>query len=228
MSSRSRQGRVIRTQMLAGYRYCRYGGGMTTGPTPAVRRGRGRPRRPGTDERIKAAAADLMLQRGFDGMTMDDVAARAGVGKATVYRRWPSKDDLAVAAMETLYSAEIPEPDSGSIVTDLTEGYRSVLDFVNTPDGEAFLRTSIAEWVRDDRIAALYRASSERREQQSRDTFHRAIARGEVRADIDVDAAVQWLGGMLATRAITHRAMPTPDEAEALVEFTLRGVLKSP
>ena len=45
-----------------------------------------------------------MLQRGFDKMTVDDVAARAGVGKATVYRRWPSKEDLAVAAMETLYS----------------------------------------------------------------------------------------------------------------------------
>jgi AcrR family transcriptional regulator len=201
---------------------------MTTSPPPVVRRGRGRPRRPGTDERITAAAAELMLQRGFDGTTMDDVAARAGVGKATVYRRWPSKDDLAVAAMETLYSAEIPEPDTGSIVTDLTESYRSVLAFVNTPEGEAFLRTSIAESVRDERIAALYRASSERREHQSRETFRRAIERGEVRADIDVDAAVQWLGGTLAIRAITHRPMPTEDEVGVLVEFTLRGVLTSP
>jgi AcrR family transcriptional regulator len=169
-----------------------------------------------------------MLQRGFDGTTMDDVAARAGVGKATVYRRWPSKDDLAVAAMETLYSAEIPEPDTGSIVTDLTESYRSVLAFLNTPEGEAFLRTSIAESVRDERIAALYRASSERREDQTRDTFRRAIERGEVRPDIDVDAAVQWLGGMLATRAITHRPMPTVEDVGPLVEFTLRGVLASP
>jgi AcrR family transcriptional regulator len=201
---------------------------MTTSPSPTVRRGRGRPRRPGTDERITAAAAALMLQRGFDGTTMDDVAAQAGVGKATVYRRWPSKDDLAVAAMETLYSAEIPEPDTGSIVTDLTESYRSVLTFVNTPDGEAFLRTSIAESVRDERIAALYRASTERREHQSRETFQRAIERGEVRPDIDVDAAVQWLGGLLATRAITHRPMPGPDEVGALVEFTLRGVLTRP
>ena len=58
-------------------------------------------RRPTT--RITAAAAELMLQRGFDRTTVDDVASRAGVGKATVYRRWPSKEDLAVAAMETLY-----------------------------------------------------------------------------------------------------------------------------
>ena len=129
---------------------------MTTSPgSTQVRRGRGRPRDPGTDDRITTAAAELLLQRGFDRTTVDDVAARAGVGKATVYRRWPSKEDLAVAAMETLYSSEMPEPDTGSIRTDLAASYRSVLTFVNTPEGAAFLRTTIAESVRDGRIAAL-------------------------------------------------------------------------
>ena len=191
-----------------------------------ARRGRGRPRDPATDQKITKAAADLMLLRGYDRTTVDDVADRAGVGKATVYRRWPSKEDLAVAAMETLYSAEMPEPDTGSIVSDLAAAYRSVLAFVNSPDGQAFLRTSIAESVRDERIAALYRASTERREQASRVTFERAIARGEVRPDIDIDSAVQWLGGLLALRAITNRPMPRVQDADQLVEFTLRGVLK--
>jgi AcrR family transcriptional regulator len=190
-----------------------------------VRRGRGRPRDPETDARITSAAAELLLQRGFDRTTVDDVAARAGVGKATVYRRWPSKEDLAVAAMQSLYSTEMPEPDTGAIRTDLAESYRSVLTFVNTPGGAAFLRTSIAESVRDDRIAALHRSSTEQREQQTRVTFERAVARGEVRPDIDVDAAVQWLGGLLAIRAITHRPMPTVEDVDKLVEFTLRGVL---
>jgi AcrR family transcriptional regulator len=193
-----------------------------TGP---VRRRRGRPRDPGTDTRITAAAAELMLQRGFDRMTVDDVAARAGVGKATVYRRWPSKEDLAVAAMETLYAVEIPEPDTGSIAGDLTESYRAALTFVNSAEGQAFLRMSIAESVRDERIAALYRASTERREQESRRTFERAIERGEVRPDIDVDAAVQWLGALITSRTITQRPVPTVDEVDRLVEFTLRGVL---
>jgi AcrR family transcriptional regulator len=194
------------------------------GDLEPVRRGRGRPRDPGTDERITAAAAALLLQHGFDRTTVDDVAARAGVGKATVYRRWPSKEDLAVAAMETLYSTEIPEPDTGSIRSDLLESYRSVLAFVNSPDGSVFLRMSIAESVRDDRIAALHRASTERREAFSRETFERAVERGEVRADFDIDSAVQWLGGLLVTRAITHRPMPSVEDAETLVEFTLRGV----
>jgi AcrR family transcriptional regulator len=197
------------------------------GETP-VRRGRGRPRDPSTDARITAAAAELLLERGFEKTTVDEVAARAGVGKATVYRRWPSKEDLAVSAMERLYDAEFPEPDTGSIATDLAESYRSVLTFVNSPQGAAFLRMSIAESVRDDRIAALYRSSTLRREEQSRITFERAIARGEVRPDVDVDSAVQWLGGMITVRAVGGRPMPTLDDVDALVAFTLRGVLAEP
>ena len=198
---------------------------MTTSPgSTQVRRGRGRPRDPGTDDRITTAAAELLLQRGFDRTTVDDVAARAGVGKATVYRRWPSKEDLAVAAMESLYSSEMPEPDTGSIRTDLAQSYASVLAFVNTADGEAFLRTSIAESVRDDRIAALHRESTELRENASLVTLERAIKRGQVRPDIDLDSAIQWLGGLLAIRAITHRPMPSVDDADVLVEFTLRGI----
>jgi AcrR family transcriptional regulator len=196
----------------------------TQGESP-VRRGRGRPRDPSTDDRITTAAAELLLERGFDKTTVDEVAARAGVGKATVYRRWPSKEDLAVSAMERLYQAEFPEPDTGSIRTDLAESYRSVLTFVNSPEGAAFLRMSIAESVRDERIAALYRSSTIRREELSRVTFERAIARGEVRSDIDVDSAVQWLGGMITVRAVSGRPLPGVDDVEALVDFTLRGVL---
>jgi AcrR family transcriptional regulator len=210
--------------MTRGPHYHAEAGGVDANDPP-VRRGRGRPRDPATDQKITKAAADLMLLRGYDRTTVDDVADRAGVGKATVYRRWPSKEDLAVAAMETLYSAEMPEPDTGSIKGDLAASYRSVLAFVNTPEGEAYLRTSIAESVRDDRIAALYRASTQRREDASRATFERAIARGEVRADIEIDSVVQWLGGVLAVRAITNRPMPTADDVDELVEFTLRGVL---
>jgi AcrR family transcriptional regulator len=166
-----------------------------------------------------------MLQRGFDKMTVDDVAARAGVGKATVYRRWPSKEDLAVAAMEEIYSAELPDPDTGSIRGDLTENFRNVLNFVNSPEGEAYFRMSMAESIRDPRIAALYRASTERAEETAALMYERGIARGEVRPDIDIPTVVQWLGGLLGARAITHRKLPQSDDVDRLVEFTLRGIL---
>lgn len=146
------------------------------------------------------------------------------MGKATVYRRWPSKDVLAVAAMETLFAAEFPEPDTGSLRADLTETYARVLAFVNTPAGAAFIRVSLVESVRDERIAALHRASTVRREEQARRTFERAVERGEVRPDADVDSAVQWLGGLIAARAVVGRPMPLPEQVDALVDFTLRGV----
>jgi AcrR family transcriptional regulator len=193
-----------------------------------VRRGRGRPRDPSTDGRITQAAADLLLSRGFEKTTVDEVASNAGVGKATVYRRWPSKEDLAVAAMETLFAQEFPEPDTGSIVSDLRENYRRVITFMNTPAGAAFMRMTVVEAVRDERIAALYLSSTLRREEQSRRTFERAIERGEVRPDADVDTAVQWLGGLLTTRAVVGRPMPTVEDVEDLVQFTLRGVLADP
>src|SRR5665811_2530483 len=98
-------------------------------------------------------------------------------------RRWPSKNDLALAAIEELFANEFPEPDTGTIRGDLTESFRSVLTFVNSPEGEAYLRTSIAESIRDERIAALYRASSERAEDIAARMYARAIERGEVRAD---------------------------------------------
>jgi AcrR family transcriptional regulator len=189
------------------------------------RRGRGRPRDPETDTRIIQAASDLMLRRGFDRMTVDDVASAAGVGKATVYRRWPSKEDLAVAAMEALYTDEIPEPDTGSIVGDLRATFRSVLMFANSPAGLAYLLTAITEAVRDERIAAIYREAIERAEAKARRMYERAIARGEIRADIDLDYCVQWLGGMLASRRITNRPMPRVDEADSLVDMVLRGIL---
>ena len=188
------------------------------------RRGRGRPRDPETDSKITRAAAELLLLRGFDKTTVDEVAARAGVGKATVYRRWPSKEDLAVAAMETLYSAEFPEPDTGSIRGDLAASYRSFIAFANTDTGKAYMRMSITESLRDERIAALYRASTERRELEARRSLERAIERGEVRKDADIDTAVQYLGGIIIARVILGRPLPQLEDVDDLVEFTLRGI----
>ena len=189
------------------------------------RRGRGRPRDPETDRRITAAASKLMLQRGFDKMTVDDVAAAAGVGKATVYRRWPSKEDLALAAMEQLYAQEIRQPDTGSIETDLRQGFHDVLTFANSAEGASFIRMSVAESVRDPRIAELYRQATQRREDMARTTLQRAIDRGEVRPDIDMDLVIQWLSGLLTLRVITHRPLPTVEkDLDELVSFVLRGI----
>jgi AcrR family transcriptional regulator len=193
-------------------------------PGAAAPRRRGRPRDPEADVRILDAAAQLILERGYDSMTVDEVAARAHVGKATVYRRWARKEDLAVAAMSQLYDAEMALPDTGSIRDDLRSAYTNVLTFANSELGHAYLRTTIAESVRDPRIAALYRAATERVEARAAAVFQRAIARGELRPDVDLGWATQWLGGLLAARVITGRALPRVEDVDLLVDMTLNGL----
>ncbi len=197
---------------------------MGTSPAPEVRRKRGRPRDPEADGRILAAASSLILLHGFDSMTVDEVASSAGVGKATVYRRWARKEDLAVAAMERLYRDEMPAPDTGSIRGDLQELFSSVITFVNSPAGIDYVRTTIKESMRDERIATLYREASERAELTARGVYERAIERGEVRADIPVSATVQLIGGLVVMRAITRQDMPTLDEVDQLVDLMLNGI----
>lgn len=193
-----------------------------------ARRGRGRPRDPKTDQRIIEAATQLMLERGFDKSTVDEVATRAGVGKATVYRRWSSKEDLAVSAMEALFNTEFPEPDTGSLVGDLTESYAGLLAFAHSPQGAEFMRMGVAEAIRDPRIAALYRDSVERREKSARQRFQRAIDNGELRPDANIDAAMHWLGGMLTVWVVIGRPLPPMEEVESLVKFALQGVMADP
>ena len=201
------------------------GGAATSAPPlPPVRRKRGRPRDPAADGRILAAASALILLRGFDNMTVDEVASNAGVGKATVYRRWARKEDLAVAAMEQLYSDEIPIPDTGSIRGDLRDMYAAVLTFANSPAGHDFMRTTIKEAMRDERIAALHREASERAERNAAVILERAIARGEVRPDIPVSVVLNLVGSMIVMRVITAQPMPSMDQLDELVELALRGI----
>ncbi len=196
---------------------------MPAPPAPP-RRKRGRPRDPEADGRILAAASALILMRGFESMTVDEVASNAGVGKATVYRRWARKEDLAVAAMEQLYRDEMPPPDTGSIRGDLSATFTALLTFVNSPAGADYVRTTIKESMRDERIAALYRSASQRAQERSAEIYQRAIERGEVRADVPKQTAVEFLGGLVISRAVMGLPFPAVDEVEELVEFVMRGI----
>ncbi|MEZ5160850.1 MAG: TetR/AcrR family transcriptional regulator [Marmoricola sp.] len=193
-------------------------------PTPPARRKRGRPRDPQADVRILGAACTLILERGFDTMTVDDVASMAGVGKATVYRRWARKEDLAVAAMESLYRNEMPAPDTGSLHGDLTELLTATFNFANSESGTDYLRMTVKEVMRDSRIAALYRRANNRYEQLIRSLFERGRQRGELDRDIDVTSAAEFISSLLITRTVAGRSVPSTSEVDGLVDFVLNGL----
>jgi hypothetical protein len=126
--------------------------------------------------------------------------------------------------MGQLYDAQMPVADTGSIKGDLRAMFTQVLTFANSEQGSAYIRTCIAESVRDPRIAALYRAANNQAEAGAREVFLRAIDRGEVRRDANVSVAVQIMAGILTVRTITEMSIPEPSEVESLVDLVLRGV----
>ncbi len=188
---------------------------------------RGRPRDPDAEPRIRRYAVQLLLERGFDGMTVDDVAEAAGVGKATIYRRWASKELLANDAMAQMFDIEIPDADTGSIAGDLTQVYIDALTFAGSKEGIALIRLAVTEMNRDEQFAAFYRNFLQRRVAHTAAALERARRRGEpIRATADPVLMVQWLAGVLIIRALTGEEMPKPEDAEHLVAMTLRCIVE--
>lgn len=154
---------------------------VVDGNIPAGPARRGRPLSETTERAILAATAHLLAEKGLAHISIEEVAAQARVGKASVYRRWASKGALALDAFEGEFIALQPLPDTGSLRGDLTAALRAWIGAVeNTPVGRT-LRGLIAEVQRDpslrevwrDRFVAPVRA-------QHRQIVEQAIARGEV------------------------------------------------
>jgi AcrR family transcriptional regulator len=156
---------------------------MTTPDVVRSSRG-GRPRDPSRDGVIRAAILRLLADVGYGALTMDAVAAEAGVGKATIYRRWRTKQDLVVDTISELNRAEATPPDSGSLEGDLRQMLRQMVAVINGPAGAATLsllstvphQPALAEAFRNGPLAVWRHAFEQ--------IWARAEQRGEVRPGI--------------------------------------------
>ena len=155
---------------------------------------------------------------------MDDVAQRAAVAKATVYRRYPSKDELVVDAVKRLFDREVPVPDTGSLRGDLERVYADVLEFASTMRGQALVRVAVTESCRDERVGAMYLGWLRNREAACQIVFERAVERGELRPDVPPRMVFEWVPALIVLRAVMSDEPLDPDDAAALVDLTLRGV----
>lgn len=158
--------------------------GVATEP-PA--RGPGRPRSVEADRAILDAALEELATHGFDGLTVDAVAARAGVSKATIYRRYPGKTDLVIAAATKLTAPAVSVPDTGSIRTDLTTMLGNFRQLMTGTTAGRVARMMIAELQRNPEVAATYREFITARRAGTIAVVRRAIRRGELREDTDVE-----------------------------------------
>jgi AcrR family transcriptional regulator len=172
---------------------------LTTTDIPRPSRG-GRPRDPSRDGVIRAAILRLLADVGYGALTMDAVASEAGVGKATIYRRWRTKQDLVVDTISDLNRAEATPPDTGSVEGDLGEMMHQMVALIGGPTGAATLsllstmphQPALAAAFRDGPLA-VWRESYDR-------IWERAEQRGEVRPGLSRSIVAETTSALLVQR----------------------------
>src|SRR5947209_11319405 len=115
----------------------------------------GRPRDPGYDKAILDATLEILNEKGYAGMTIDGVAARTGVGRPTIYRRWPSKPALVIAAL-TQSPGTSPTPDTGALRDDLLAFQRDQVRMMDLPASRRITAGLVADLVADPDLAETY------------------------------------------------------------------------
>jgi AcrR family transcriptional regulator len=187
---------------------------------------RGRPRSETAHKAVLAAAAELLLDRGLSGVSMDAVAERARVSKATIYRWWPTKETLALDMLFNEWSAVTPQRyESGSLRVDLLALLRAWSRLASGRPYGRVVAALLVEGQTDPSFSAEYRRRMvEPRRDQARAIFADAIERGEIPAETKVEVAIDLIYGPLYHRLL-HLHAPLDDQfVDDLVDMALRGI----
>jgi len=172
---------------------------------------------------ILTATTDLLAEAGYGALTIEGVAARAGVGKATIYRWWPTKAALVIEAV----SLALPMPtqtDTGDLRHDLLIAVRRVVHtFARTPTG-AVIPALAADVMSDPQLAEQFRNQLIRpRRSAVVEVLRRAAARGELPPDVDIDVLLDVYAGAVFYRVLISGEPVTDLLAEQLVDLLLDG-----
>ncbi|MEV7994312.1 TetR/AcrR family transcriptional regulator [Streptomyces sp. NPDC086077] len=193
--------------------------------TPAGRTGR--PRSAAADTAILAATRAALVELGWSKLTLGDVAARAGVAKTTLYRRWAGKNELVVDAVAELFD-ELRLPDRGTLGADIEGVVLQLAAILDRPEARSGLMAVVAESTRDPALRERVRATIVDRQKRLVVVGRaRAQARGELPAEPDpTDAAptVDLIFDMVAG-AVVHRSLVSAEPADADWARSLTRVL---
>jgi len=190
-------------------------------------RPRGRPRSEKARTAILSAAIELLLEQGLHAMSMDDVAQRAGVSKATIYRWWPSKELLALDALATAWATPTPDTqrDTGSLRGDLLAGFRAWLRQLKQRPYGRVIAGLVAQAQTDPGFARLYREHFvEPRRAATRQLLLRAIDRGEIPAVTNLDVTLDLLYGPIYHRLLHGHAPLTDRFAQQVIDAVIIGI----
>jgi AcrR family transcriptional regulator len=199
---------------------------LTTSRNP--RRRVGRPRDERADGAILTATLELMSEVGVTELRVDEVARRASVGKATLYRRYPSKDALITAAVRELVS-EIAVPDTGSTAADIGALMRAAVEVYANPAQGGLMSGLIDAMRRDPELARAVRDGFlARRRALLRVTLERGVKRGDLSSELDYELALDVLGGPLFYRLLVTGGPIDDRLADGVTELILRGFAPRP
>jgi AcrR family transcriptional regulator len=187
---------------------------------------RGRPRSVAARNAILRAARALLAEGGPGAVTMEAVAARAGVGKPTVYRWWPDRHAVAMAALMDADVVDPPRGTPGSAVAALRRQLRAIAERFAAPTGR-HVATMIAAAGPETEISKAFRNHFVlARRSEGRSFLERAIRDGEVRRDLDVDVALDLLYGPLFFRLLMGHAALDARFMDHVLAHALRGLTR--
>lgn len=165
---------------------------------------------------------DELARSGYGALRVEDVAARAGVNKTTIYRRWPTKAELVASAVGVFAGHQEPLPDTGSVRADLIEMLTRSLAFARTAEGRAITRLIEVESGDPDvdQLCHSWRNGILTRRAQ---VLERAQARGELPQDLDARLVLDAIFVPLQIRVLRYREDVDAKTAEAFVDVVLAG-----
>ncbi|HEY0276944.1 MAG TPA: TetR/AcrR family transcriptional regulator [Solirubrobacterales bacterium] len=199
---------------------------MATEKTTASRAPKGRaPQRRNEDARLAVlhAADDLLVERGFGGVTVEGIAARAGVAKQTIYRWWPSKVDILLDTLVEDADKRLKIPDEGPVVDAVRSYLRALARFLTKEDAGKVLLALLGEAQHEAETATLFHERYlDPRRARERALLKRGVAAGELPAGVNLDATLDSLIGPIVYRALTG-APVTRGFVDALVDRVLES-----
>ena len=200
-------------------------GNLETTPTQTVAKsGRGRPRSPETRAKILKAAYEILNKVGFMDLTIEGVAARAEVGKPTIYRRWKTKAALSMDAFLEAVNPELAFPDTGTAKEDFREQMQKIVKLMNSPRGEV-LASVIGCGQADEELIAAFRENwLIPRRKEAIAILQRGVERGELKADVDAEVAIDALYSPLFYRLLLKHQPLTNKFVNELVDVVMNGL----
>ncbi|MBW4507581.1 MAG: TetR/AcrR family transcriptional regulator [Scytonematopsis contorta HA4267-MV1] len=187
----------------------------------------GRPRCPEAHEKILKSAYEMLLEVGFNDLTIEGIAARAGVGKPTIYRRWSNKARLVIDAFLAETSPELSFPDTGKVKEDIRLQMYRLVNLMNSPRGQV-IATIIGGGQADSEVIDAFLSNwlFPRREDCSK-VIKKGMEREEIRTDVDIESVIDALYSPLFYRLLLKHGLLTEEFVDEIISIVMSGLDKS-